>query len=1276
VTTEVRVSIATTAGAIDVERIAPVALRKSKVFAWRGLAPLLAISASYDDFVRKRVARILPVDAKGTFRIDLSGEIDTGDSWQLAVLVAHALHRSQRLAGRDEHGAPLCLYATGTVDFEMAAGEVGYVEDKLRLLIRDKRLQAAAADGRRVVVAIPEANGDDARPEQEQLRRLGAEVLAVGRVEDLLHSLGLDIRPRGADPTDAWEGSPFRGLDVFDVRHSRIFWGRGKAREEALQVLRRQDLAGCSFLLVHGSSGVGKSSLARAGLLADLEQTSSANDRWRSAVVLPSRGKRSPIVALAEALASVVPGLGDGVPQLASRLLSNPAVASESIVDALTREAQMSGRLRVALLVDQLEGLLLWAREENSDQAAAERDAFAETLSLLARTQLVWVIATLRSDLMSLLEDSAVLSDLARSDRLYRLERPRPGALAEIIRRPAELAGLGFIGHDKDNLPLMDVLTDAAKRQQDCLPLLQFTLKLLYDDDQRPPGAISYAQYERTGGLEDAIGGWADKTMKALGEGPEIASAVDDVIFNLARRGRDTDLVVGVEFHLEDGFVTSARGRVIEALDRARLIVVDADPKTHQRTLRIAHEALLTHWARARTLFETHGAKLALKNDLERSAMRWREEDGDDAFLILGEAPLVEAEQLLRDSRVVLSPVTREFIEVSVAAHRNLVESLKARLARDEQKVDSLVAAAAYRDADTELERIADYLSDQTDTFLGDKRAAIASFRDRVHRLAKYDASAKEVFPRAGQEEFELARLACHDALHALGVLDDSRWWENLPVQDLRSDQVDDLRQEIYRLLLLYSGLQLVPGIRCLFPGRVGRAPRLPPAWLVRLTFGVAPHAAAGALKRHVARRQLLTRQDNKAAQVAFDRCRAALREVHRVEQALWPDGRRSRTSALIAQLCEMLAELSLGPKGEPIDPAKFLAVTSPAEYAEPINAADYFFIALFNYFVAKRRGDGAVAMFVFLLRGNFAALDARAPLATAERLLRAAVAQEPRNFWPHWVLGRTLQEAGDHAGAELAFNSAVALEPRYARGYEQRGLSLAKQWARTKDDRLRDRARADSELARRFAVGDPSIYWPRGELFDELGDTKEALNAYSQWLELEENVLATVARGAGVGRLFRRANKVLADRRLQALHADAQALLGLVHWTWKDYSAALAAAHAALDLVPGHGHARALKGAVLLASGKPREALAHGLEQALASGSSNFWALLNRARALEEVGSHDEARSAWQAILAQSSEPSLAQCPPWMLAIARANFARLSGDHPGSLRVTDEGAP
>ena len=61
------------------------------------------------------------------------------------------------------------------------------------------------------------------------------------------------------------------------------------------------------------------------------------------------------------------------------------------------------------------------------------------------------------------------------------------------------------------------------------------------------------------------------------------------------------------------------------------------------------------------------------------------------------------------------------------------------------------------------------------------------------------------------------------------------------------------------------------------------------------------------------------------------------------------------------------------------------------------------------------------------------------APLETAELLLRRSIDLETDNFWPYFVLGRTLSAKGDQRGAELAFNSCISLDPDYARGYEQR---------------------------------------------------------------------------------------------------------------------------------------------------------------------------------------------------------------------------------------------
>ncbi len=64
-----------------------------------------------------------------------------------------------------------------------------------------------------------------------------------------------------------WKGSPFRGLKAFDFEHALIYCGRTGLVSELLDALRQRGAAGRGFLMVAGMSGVGKSSLVKAGLL-------------------------------------------------------------------------------------------------------------------------------------------------------------------------------------------------------------------------------------------------------------------------------------------------------------------------------------------------------------------------------------------------------------------------------------------------------------------------------------------------------------------------------------------------------------------------------------------------------------------------------------------------------------------------------------------------------------------------------------------------------------------------------------------------------------------------------------------------------------------------------------------------------------------------------------------------------------------------------------------------------------------------------------------------
>src|SRR5207253_1806692 len=107
------------------------------------------------------------------------------------------------------------------------------------------------------------------------------------------------------------------------------------------------------------------------------------------------------------------------------------------------------------------------------------------------------------------------LVELKRGDGQYDLAPPTPAEIGQIVRRPAEAAGLRFEAHHETGAPLDDLLRDAATSDPASLPLLEFTLDELYKL-RTDSGVLTHAAYEKLGGVEGALATRADDVFGAL----------------------------------------------------------------------------------------------------------------------------------------------------------------------------------------------------------------------------------------------------------------------------------------------------------------------------------------------------------------------------------------------------------------------------------------------------------------------------------------------------------------------------------------------------------------------------------------------------------------------------------------------------------------------------------------------------------------------------------------------------------------------------------------
>jgi len=422
------------------------------------------------------------------------------------------------------------------------------------------------------------------------------------------------------------EGNPYRGLLPFEAEHRGLFFGRGNEIGTVLERLRSDP-----FVLITADSGMGKSSLCRAGVLPRVQAGALGNGRqWSVLRLVPGR---QPLQALAAALAPV---LCQPMAQLMAQLHKEPTELRRLL------ERHLGTAQGLLLFIDQLEELATSSSPE-------EAEAFGlATGSLIAGLGGVRLLATVRSDFLARVSTiSGLGEEVPRA--LYLLCPLSRDKLREAIIGPARSKGVYF-----ESEALVEELIESTVRAECGLPLLQFTLAELWDAHK--DHAITSAALDEIGGVSGALARHADHVLLGLPE--EQRKSACEILLSLVT-------LDGTRAHRreEELVVRPAARPALEALVRGRLVVVHETGEG--AVYQVAHEALIKGWGTLRLWLDQSAELRAIKQSLEVAA-------GDWVRLGRGREGLWQSRQLSQLDGFELTDVTPRESEFIAASRRQL----------------------------------------------------------------------------------------------------------------------------------------------------------------------------------------------------------------------------------------------------------------------------------------------------------------------------------------------------------------------------------------------------------------------------------------------------------------------------------------------------------------------------------------------------------------------------------------------------------------------------
>jgi tetratricopeptide (TPR) repeat protein len=439
----------------------------------------------------------------------------------------------------------------------------------------------------------------------------------------------------------ALPANPFVGLRPFDSNEGPLFFGRN---EQTLQLLDQLHLT--RFLAVVGSSGCGKSSLIRAGLIPKLKAgfLVKERDQWHVATMKPGD---DPLNNLCNALLKTFLG-EEGSSEGAALVEEVRAEGAHAIAEFLTPLLEGSSS-NLLILVDQFEELFSFAlvdaespvtdtemmdsgeQQRIEDDRSRRREEATDFVSLMLaladqKSLPIYVVMTMRSDFLGDCDSFYGLPE-AMNRSQYLVPRLTRAQRQEAIENPIVLYRNSITPR------LLDRVLNDAGEESDQLPVMQHALMRTWENwlhsDRK---SIDIEDYDAVGGTQAALSKDAEAALAGMSdEELDLTQRMFQALTDTDAKGRR----VRRPAHLSQlAAITGASGSqllgIIDHFQGGGRSFLTISQDQSDPLIDISHESLIRQWQALRKWVDDEARYRELYLRLVGAALRYYKPEPED----------------------------------------------------------------------------------------------------------------------------------------------------------------------------------------------------------------------------------------------------------------------------------------------------------------------------------------------------------------------------------------------------------------------------------------------------------------------------------------------------------------------------------------------------------------------------------------------------------------------------------------------------------------------